>query len=154
MTNWHILSVPYSESPLARDAGAVWSAPDRAWCCTATQFRCYQFKRWRDKSAWRRITIHVADGPRERAEARTNKCLWDATRKCWYITVTADSSINAWHRARLAPPTVHRVRVEYSERHRAKEAGARWLPEERCWVFRAHGAPPGWVVRRSLAGTY
>jgi hypothetical protein len=64
--------------------------------------------------------------------------------------VTDDSSLRAWHRARLKPPTEYAIRVAYEEREAAKTAGCRWRPELKQWVFACHGPPPRFVLKRSL----
>ena len=64
--------------------------------------------------------------------------------------VTEQSSLRAWHRARLQPPTEYAIRVDYAEREAAKAAGCRWNPDIKKWVYACHGAPPGFVSRRRL----
>ena len=135
----------------ARSAGAMWDSAARAWYCNTTQFKSSAFRRWRDRSMWRRVTIHVADGPWELAAAKENRVLWDSSTTRWYVDVTSDKSLNSWHRTRLFEPDVHAVRIAFEEREGAKRAGARWDPEAKRWTFRCFGKPPGWVVRRSLS---
>ena len=150
MTIWSLIRVPYAESHIAKAAGAEWSRLDRSWMCNATQWRSSAFRRWHSRASWRRVTIHVADGPRERAAAKERRCLFCPNSKTWYVDITEDASLTGWHRARLQPPTEYAIRVDYAEREKAKAAGCRWNPDAKTWVFACHGAPPGFVTRRRL----
>jgi hypothetical protein len=44
--------------------------------CNATQWHSRAFRRWHSRALWPRVTIHVADGPRERAAAKERRCLF------------------------------------------------------------------------------
>ena len=148
MVNWHRIEVPRLEWPLADALGAQRSNGAR-WC-TATQFRSKAFKRWRSTATHRVVVIYPGDGRRARDEAKQNSCRWCPTARQWYVVVTEDSSLRAWHRARLKPPTQYTIRVAYEEREAAKTAGCRWRPELKQWVFACHGQPPRFVLKRSL----
>ena len=157
MTIWSRLSVPYAESDIARAAGAEWSRLSRTWWCNASQWRSRAFKRWHSRATWRRVTIHVADGPLERAAAKERRCLFCPQTKTWYVEVTDDATIssNAWLRRRTHPPEVIKLRVPYEDRELAKACGARWLPVEKCWAYCAHQAAvlPAFVQERRIKQT-
>ena len=150
MTVLSIIHVPYAEKCIAESAGAEWSRVDRSMVCNATQWRSRDFRRWHSRALWRRVTIHVADGPRERAAAKERRCLFCPQTKTWFVEITADTSLTGWYRARLQPPTEYAIRVGYAEREKAKAAGCRWNPDLKQWVFACHGPPPGFVQRRRL----
>ena len=150
MTVWTLIRVPYAESHIAKAAGAEWSRLDRSWMCNATQRRSSAFRHWHSRATWRRITIHVADGPRERAAAKERRCLFCPQTKTGYVEVTDNASLTGWHRARLQPPTEYTIRVDYAEREAAKAAGCRWSPHAKKWVYACHGPLPGFVMRRRL----
>ena len=94
------------------------------------------------------VTIHVADGPRERSAAKEHRCLFCPQTKTWFVEVTDNASLTGWHRARLQPPTEYTLRITYEERERAKAAGCRWRPDLKKWVYASHGPPPGFVLKR------
>jgi hypothetical protein len=148
MVNWHLLHVPRLEWHIAADLGAERSNGD--WWCTQTQFRSKDFKRWRSTATHRLVVIFPGDGRREREAAKQNRCLWCPTARHWYVWVTEQSSLRAWHRARLQPPTEYVIRVDYNEREAAKAGGCRWRPDIKRWVYACHGPPPGFVTRRRL----
>jgi len=147
MVNWHLLHVPRLEWHLVSALGAERS--NGAWWCTQTQFRSKDFKRWRSTATHRLVVIYPGDGRRARDEAKQYRCLWCPTARHWFVYVTEQSSLRAWHRARLQPPVVYELRsLKFEDNGRAKRAGARWSPERRCWTFSCHGPPPHWVVQR------
>ena len=153
MVNWHRLEVPRLEWHLVDAFGAERSNGE--WWCTQTQFRSKDFKRWRSADTQRKVVIYPGDGLRAREEAKQYRCLWCPTARHWYVYVTDQSSLRAWHRARMAPPgapggaTVHELRgLAFADNDKAKRAGARWSPERRCWVYACYGPPPQWVVQR------
>jgi hypothetical protein len=147
MVVWHALAVPYAEQDIARSAGADWDRHQRLFYCNATQYRSRAFKRWHDRSRWRRITLHIGSGPAELSAAKLRRCLWDAESKTWFITVTDDCSMSSWHRVRMQPPTEHVLRVNFAEREQAKAAGCRWNPDIKKWVFASHdGTLPSFVL--------
>ena len=148
MVNWHLLHVPRLEWHIAADLGAERSNGD--WWCTQTQFRSRDFKRWRSPATHRLVVIHPGDGRRAREEAKQYRCLWSPTDRHWFVYVTEQSSLRAWHRARLQPPTEYAIRVDYAEREKAKAAGCRWQPAQRQWVYACHGPPPRFVLKRRL----
>ena len=150
MVNWHRLRVPRLEWHLVDALGALRSNGE--WWCTKTQFRSKDFKRWRSADTQRKVVIHPGDGRRAREEAKQYRCLWCPTARHWYVYVTDQSSLRAWHRARLQPPAVYELRgLKFEDNDKTKRAGARWSPERRCWTFSCHGQPPQWVVQRSAA---
>jgi Domain of unknown function (DUF5710) len=146
MTKHLYLSVPYTERTLARALGARWCPQARLWYCTTTQYRSRGFRRWRDKSRWRRIIIYP-DGA-ELREAKMRGCLWDGVQRSWYLEVTGEDALQAWHRARLMPPPTQVLRVTYEEREVAKKHGARWDATLRRWVVRSHTPLSAWLVQR------
>jgi len=126
MTQHLYLCVPYAERALARDLGCSWCPRARRWFCNTTQFRSRSFKRWRDKSQWRRITIHPDDTKQDIQEAKRRGCTWDPATRTWCLDVTGDDTLKSWHRARMTPPPTHELRIAFEERLAAKEHGARW----------------------------
>ena len=122
--------------------------------CNKSQWRSHAFKRWHSRAMWRRITIHVADGPRERSAAKEHRCMFCPQTKTWFVEVTDDATIssNAWLRRRTHPPEVIKLSVPYEDRELAKACGARWLPAEKCWAYSAHqgAALPAFVKDRCI----
>ena len=153
MTQHLYLEVPYAERALARRMGASWCPRARRWYCTTTQYRSRGFRRWRDKSRWRRITIHPDSSKTDVREAKLHGCLWDAVTRTWYLEVTGDDSLQAWHKARLTQPPTHELRVTYEERETAKRRGAQWDGGRRTWVVRTRAPLDEWLQKRvSQAG--
>jgi hypothetical protein len=150
MTKWMKLCVPYVESRLAQHLGAEWARGSKVWMCSTTAFKSKAFKRWRSKETWSRKVIHLASGAAERTEAKARRCSWDPDARVWYIETTGDDALSDWHRTRLAPPPAYPIRVEFEEREAAKARGVQWAPDQKQWVFRCHGSPPKWVMRRLL----
>ena len=89
------------------------------------------------------VVVYPGDGRKAREEAKQNCCRWDPAAREWFVTVTSESSLRPWHRARMVAPPEYVIRVEYAERDAAKGAGCRWRPEIKQWVFACHGPPPG-----------
>ena len=83
-----------------------------------------------------KVTIYPGDGRKAREEAKQHWCRWDPLAREWYVTVTSESSLRPWHRARMKAPPEYIIRVEYAERDSAKAAGCRWRPEIKRWVSR------------------
>jgi hypothetical protein len=152
MVNWHHIEVPTLEWNTARDLGAERS--NGAWWCTATQYKHKSFRRWHTTASHKRVVIYPGDGVRARTEAkdRANACRWDPTTREWFVTVTADTSLKAWHRERLKPPPEYELRVSFDDKDAAKDVGCRWKPEVRRWVFACHGLPLRFVRERAIVG--
>lgn len=146
MVVWHALEVPFAEQDIARSLGAKWH--EGSFHCNATQWKSREFKRWHDRTAWRRVKIYIGDGPAERAAAKWYRCMFDPASVSWYVEITHKSSILAWHRARLEPLPEYALRVTYAEHEEAKREGCRWRPNLRRWVFSAPRgvALPPWVA--------
>jgi len=148
MTQHLYLDVPYAERALARRMGAAWCPRARRWYCTTTHFRSRLFKRWRDKSRWKRITTFPDSSATDIREAKMRGCLWNAATRSWYLEVTGDDSLQAWHKARLMPPPTHDLRVSFSEREAAQKHGARWDAGRRTWVVRTRAPLSGLLQSR------
>ena len=148
MTKHLYLSVPYAERGLARALGAVWCPRARRWYCTTTQYRSRGFRRWRDKKLWRRIVIYPDCSKTDLHEAKLRGCLWDRATHAWYMEVTDDETLKAWHKDRLTPPPSTVLRVAYEEREVAKRHGARWDAELRSWVVRTREPLTEWLKTR------
>ena len=149
MVNWHRIEVPRLEWRLADALGAERS--NGAWWCSETRHRSKPFRRWHSVANHMKVVVYPGDGRKAREEAKQNCCRWDPVAREWFVTVTSESSLRPWHRARMVAPPEYVIRVEYAERDAAKAAGCRWRPEIKRWVFACHGPPPGFVLRRALA---
>ena len=156
----HLLYVPPAEAAEARAAGALApgdALPARGWACLFTQHRTAPFSRWTCRKKWRSVRMYLGDGEAERTRAKAEGCRWDPERKDWYVNITSPSTIenNSWLRRRTHPPEVIKLRVPYEDRELAKACGARWLPAEKCWAYRAHQAAvlPAFVHERRIKQT-
>ena len=146
MTQHLYLCVPYAERALARDLGAIWCRQARRWYCTATRHRTRAFRRWHNKSLWRRVAIHPDSTKAGIQAAKKHDCMFDPAAKSWYIEVTDDDALTPWHKARLTPPPVTRLAIAFAERETAKAHGARWDGELRTWVIRSRAKLSPWLL--------
>ena len=148
MTTFVFIDVPYAERARAAALGARWCPDARRWYCTATRYRSSAFRRWRNKSQWRRVTIHPDDTKAGLRSAKEHECLFDPATKSWYVDVTDESSLTAWHKARLTPPAVTELNVVFAERETAKKHGARWDATRRTWFVRSRAPLSAWLSAR------
>ena len=56
MVNWHQIEVPYLEWSKAQSLGAERS--NKAWWCTATQYKHRLFRRWHTTASHKRVVIY------------------------------------------------------------------------------------------------
>jgi Domain of unknown function (DUF5710) len=148
MTQHLYLDVPYAERTIARRLGAAWCPRARRWYCTTTQFRSAVFKRWRNKSLWRRITVYPDSSAMDIREAKLRGCRWDTAARAWYLEVTSQDALQDWHKERLTPPPTQELHVTYEEREVAKKHGARWDATRRRWVVRSRAPLSAWLLQR------
>lgn len=148
MTVQMLLSVPWSERRIAARLGARWSPTCRRWTSTATQFRTAAFKRWRNKSSWRRVRIHPDETPAGYAEAKANGCSFDPVKREWFLEITNEDSLTAWHLDRLTHAPAYLLDVDYSDREAAKRHGARWHKDKKTWVVVTRAPLGAWLSKR------
>jgi len=94
------------------------------------------------------VTIHPDDTKGGIRAAKQHDCLFDSAAKSWYVVVTDDGTLTAWHKARLTPAPTHVLRVSFAEREAAKKHGARWDATLRRWVVRSRAPLSAWLLQR------